>query len=90
MLVRGLVIAAVVAITGGVVLAYLGTEAHVVDVEAGVPSAVVAGQPFDVTLTVRNVSNDSLAIVSIGLERSELQVIETVPGFRRVDESRQW
>ncbi len=85
----GLVLVTLV-IIGGLALAYLGQEAHMVEARVDSPAVVFVGQPFDVNIHLSNLSDDDREIVSIGLETETLQVVETVPGYRSIDAGGQW
>jgi hypothetical protein len=76
--------------TGGVLLAYLGSEAGVFNVQAQAPQVVLVGQPFEVELTLHNTTSDEQQLVSIGVERDLLDqgltLLETTPSHRQADE----
>lgn len=75
---------------GGAVLAYLGSEADVIEAKAEAPRIVLVNQSFDVALTLNNTTNSQQELISIGVERDLLEqglsVVEMVPPYREADE----
>lgn len=82
-------IAVMLAALGGAVLAYLGSEAHIIEAQTETPRIVLANQAFDVTLTLHNTSDSPQELISIGVERDllhqGLNVVEMVPPYREGD-----
>lgn len=77
------------AVVGGGALAYLGGEARVMHLKTEAPSTVVVGQPFDVWITLENISTTEQTIVSIGVENS-LEMLEMIPSYRTVEHRGAW
>ncbi|MCB9437464.1 MAG: hypothetical protein H6673_10790 [Anaerolineales bacterium] len=77
------------AVLGGGALAYLGAEARVMQLDVDATQIVIAGQPFDVWITLENTSDNEQEIVSIGVE-DNVQVVEMVPAYRTTEEHAPW
>jgi hypothetical protein len=87
---RAVLVLLILVLSAGAVLAYLGTEAHLMKTSTEIPSLVLAGQPFDFYVVLQNVSDDSQQIVSLGFDIEGIKVLETVPNFRRTADGKRW
>jgi len=88
-LASGILVLLMLALTGGALLAYLGSEANVIEAKTEPPRTLLVGQRFDVLLTLHNTTNSEQTLVSIGMEQALLEkgvtLIETVPPYREAD-----
>ncbi len=91
LLVSSSLLVVMLAALGGAVLAYLGSDANVIETNTEAPRIVIINQPFDITLTLHNTSDSQQELISIGVERDLLEqgvsIIEMVPPYREADES---
>lgn len=76
-------------ILAGGALAYLGDEAHIMNLKAEAPARVLAGQPFDVWITLENTSATEQEIVSLGVQ-DNVEVVEMVPNYRTIEQNTPW
>ncbi len=78
------------ALFGSAVLAYLGSEADVMEAKAEAPRIVLVNQPFDVALTLHNTTDSQQELISIGVEHDLLEqglaIVEMVPPYREADD----
>lgn len=90
LLISSSLIVIMLAILGGAVLAYLGSEAHVIESKAEAPRIVLVNQPFDVALTLYNTTGSQQELISIGVDRHLIEqglgVVEMVPPYREAEE----
>lgn len=90
LLVSTSLIAVMLVVLGGAVLAYLGSEANVIEAKAEAPRIVLVNQSFDVALTLNNTTDSQQELISIGVERDLLEqglsVVEMVPPYREADD----
>ena len=75
-------------------LAYLGSPSKTLAISPDYASTVIANEPFNITLNIRNTTSDDRALISLAIEQEFLakgiQVERTVPNYRTVSESNHW
>ncbi len=93
LLVSSSLLLVMLAALGGAVLAYLGSDANVIEATTEAPRIVLVNQRFDITLTLHNTADSQQELISIGVERDLLEqganIIEMVPPYREADDSGQ-
>lgn len=74
----------------GVLLAYLGGDAEMIETNIDNPPQVLAGQPFRVTLDLHNTTDDDQYLLSIGLKRDMVEkgvsIDSSIPFYQQVED----